>query len=193
MTKISLLGNPGNFHHQAALQCLSLVGISETDVDWLFQPQFNEVFTDLIEERVHLAIVAQENNAVGLLPEISSLLRQYQNEIRIISQFSLPIHHYLIGLPGSQFSQLTDIFSHPAALKQCSKFFSSHPQLISHSSSDTSQAVIDIVRHNNPRQAAIAGELAAELYGGVVLLREIENIPDNSTTFLVLEKIKMSL
>jgi prephenate dehydratase len=81
------------------------------------------------------------------------------------------------------------VASHPVALAQCRKFFSAHPNVEAVTAYDTAGAVQDLLRSGGPvTEAAIGSRLAAQIYGGQVLMEAIEDDPQNFTRFLVLAR-----
>jgi prephenate dehydratase len=72
------------------------------------------------------------------------------------------------------------------ALAQCARFFAEHQEFEAVEDFDTAGAVEAVVREGSLEQAAIGARRAADVYGGVVLLSEIQDSPENTTTFLVL-------
>ncbi len=53
---------------------------------------------------------------------------------------------------------------------------------------DTAGAVKEIIRLRDPRSAAIAGIQAADIYGGIVLARGVEDDDANFTRFLLVKE-----
>ena len=99
----------------------------------------------------------------------------------------LPVHHYLLGTPDAELSDVKRVFAHPQALMQSSDFLNQHDwqQLSMENNAVAAQKVRD---EKDPSQAAVAGEVAGEIYGLKKLAGPINNCPDNTTRFLILAK-----
>jgi prephenate dehydratase len=77
------------------------------------------------------------------------------------------------------------VVSHPHATAQCRRWlFKNLPGVEIHAANSTAEAVQKAV--TQPGQAAVGTELAAEIYGGEVLARSIEDFKGNQTRFVVL-------
>ena len=103
-----------------------------------------------------------------------------------MGETQLRIRQCLIARPGSSVGMVRRVASHPVALAQCRRFFAERPQVEAVNAYDTAGAVQDLMKGGLATQGAIASRLAAELYGGVVLLDGIEDDPENYTRFLLL-------
>ncbi|HNE26823.1 MAG TPA: prephenate dehydratase domain-containing protein, partial [Pseudomonadales bacterium] len=80
---------------------------------------------------------------------------------------------------------ITRIYSHAQSLAQCRKWLDSHfPQAERVAVSSNAEAARRIQSEWNA--AAIAGDMAADLYGLKKLHEKIEDMPDNSTRFLII-------
>lgn len=79
------------------------------------------------------------------------------------------------------------VYAHPQALMQSSDFLNQHDwqQLSMENNAVAAQKVRD---EKDPSQAAVAGEVAGEIYGLKKLAGPINNCPDNTTRFLILAK-----
>jgi prephenate dehydratase len=97
------------------------------------------------------------------------------------------IVHHLIGPPGLRFADVRTVFSHPVALNQCLDFFARHTRIEREPFYDTAGSVKMVMEQRPPGGAAIAGELAAKIYGGRILRRGIEDDRQNFTRFFLLE------
>jgi prephenate dehydratase len=80
------------------------------------------------------------------------------------------------------------VYSHPVALNQCLKFFAAHPEVERVPFYDTAGSVKMIMAEARDGVAAIASSAAAEIYGGRILRRNIEDDPSNFTRFFLLRK-----
>ena len=75
--------------------------------------------------------------------------------------------------------------SHTMLLGQCRDFLSRHGiQRVT--GADTAGSARQVARQDDPTAAALASELAAEIYGLEVLARHIEDHGNNTTRFLVM-------
>jgi prephenate dehydratase len=145
-----------------------------------------DVFHVLFQGQADVALVPIENSLVGPVVEFYDLLFEY--DARIVQEALLRIRHNLIALPGATLEQIASVLSHPVALGQCRRFFQAHPSMKPVAHYDTAGSVRTIAQAGGPSQAAIASRQAAEQYGGVVLLADIEDDPENYTRFLLIQR-----
>jgi prephenate dehydratase len=127
-----------------------------------------------------------ENSLHGSIHENYDRLKN--RPLHIVGETQLRIRQCLIGRPGSSVATIRRVASHPVALAQCRRFFAERPQVEAVSAYDTAGAVQDLMKGGLATQGAIASRLAAELYGGHVLLEGIEDDPENYTRFLLLAR-----
>jgi prephenate dehydratase len=80
------------------------------------------------------------------------------------------------------------VASHPVALAQCRRFLTDHPAVAAVPAYDTAGSVRDLLAGRLEADAAIGSALAAQLYGGEILLEGIEDHPENYTRFLVVAR-----
>ena len=64
-----------------------------------------------------LAMIPIENSRAGRVADMHRLLPE--SGLHIIGEFYQPIHHALVGLPGTKKDQITEAYSHEQALSQC--------------------------------------------------------------------------
>ncbi len=79
------------------------------------------------------------------------------------------------------------MYSHPVALNQCLDFFAAHKRIEPVSYYDTAGSVKMVMADRPEGAAAIASDLAAKIWGGRILKREIEDNRQNFTRFFLLE------
>lgn len=177
---VAFQGELGAFSHSAALK---LVGESAHVAPF---PSFKEVFEALRLEKVGSAVIPIENTLHG------SVLENYDNLLQygfpICGETSVRISHQLIAMPGTRFRDVIQTFSHPVALNQCRLFFEKHKGITAQSFYDTAGSVKMLRDKSPPGAAAIASAAAAEIYGGIILKRNIEDNPRNYTRFFLLTK-----
>jgi prephenate dehydratase len=80
------------------------------------------------------------------------------------------------------------VYSHPVALNQCLNFFARNPQLEKTPYYDTAGSVKMLMEQRPPDAAAIASTVAAEIYGGHILKRSLEDDRQNFTRFFLLRR-----
>lgn len=173
-------GALGAFSQQAVQQLLGPRGIPVPC------QRFDEVFTSLIGRKVEKAVIPIENTLHGSVHENYDHLLHFP--VRIIGETNVRIVHNLIACPGVSFKDIRRAYSHPVALNQCLDFFAKHPQIEKAPFYDTAGSVKSIMEERPADAAAIASALAAEIYGGKVLKRNIEDDPQNFTRFFLIER-----
>ena len=179
--RVVIQGEKGAFSHQAAMQAMG------PGIEVLTRPAFEDLFTAVIDGQADRALVPIENSLAGSIHENYDRLRA--RPLHIVGETLLRIRHCLIGRPGSTLASVRRVASHPVALAQCRDFFAQHPNIEAVPAYDTAGSVMDLLRSDGPAtQAAIASRLAAELYGGKILLEGLEDDPQNYTRFLVLAR-----
>ncbi len=177
---VSIQGRKGSFHHIAANN------IIQQDYELLSRDTFREIFEDLKSEKADVGIVAIENSIAGSLSYNFDLLSEYR--FPIVGEVFLRISHHLMALDGQSIEDLEQVWSHPMAIEQCRVFLRKHPHIKIVDQEDTAGSAERIANEQKTATAAIAGKLAAELYGLNVLSENIETDPNNYTRFLVFAK-----
>jgi prephenate dehydratase len=177
--KVAFQGELGAFSQQAIRQ---LLGPRAEPAPY---QRFEEVFGALRGEKVDAAVLPIENTLHGSVHENYDLLLRYDFEIT--AETSVRIVHNLIAPPGVPFERVRKVYSHPVALNQCLDFFRRHKRVERVTFYDTAGSVKMIMKDRPADAAAIASELAAKIYGGRILRREIEDDRQNFTRFFLLE------
>lgn len=155
------------------------------DVEVLACRTFDDVFAAMNAGTVSAAVIPIENTLAGSIHRNYELLGA--SELHIAGEARLRIEHHLIARPGTKLEQVRRIFSHPVALAQCQRFLSkSNAEAIA--SDDTAGSVKLVMEGESDDAAAIAGAAAAELYGGEILVANVEDHRENYTRFLLLSK-----
>lgn len=177
--KVGFQGELGAFSQQAIRQ---LLGPRATPAP---RQRFDQVFAALRAGEVDAAVLPIENTLAGSVHENYDLLLKYDFEIT--GETSVRIVHHLIAPPGVAFSAIRQVYSHPVALNQCLDFFARYKRIERVTHYDTAGSVKMIMEQRPEGAAAIASELAAKIYGGRILKREIEDDQQNFTRFFLLE------
>src|SRR6266403_2973740 len=176
--RVAFQGEPGAFSEAAALQ---LLGERITTVP---RATFDAAFRAIEDRSADALLAPVENTLAGSVVRVYDLL--LQSPLTIVAETILPIEHHLIGCPGATLQGLRSVASHPMALAQCERFFSSHPELRRVPAEDTAGSVREALARGDKSGAAIAGRRAAEQYHGVILAENIQDNAENFTRFLLL-------
>lgn len=141
---------------------------------------------DLVKDgKADLAMIPVENSVAGRVSDIYHLLPE--GGLHILAEHYLPVHHNLLGLPGTTRDDIKTAYSHPMALSQVRKRLRDW-QISPRTDLDTAGAAKRLSETGERFEAAIASSLAAEIYGLDILESNIEDATHNTTRFLILSK-----
>ena len=143
-----------------------------------------QVLERLLAREVDAAVLPFENTLHGSVAEHYDLL--LARPVRMVGESLLRIRHNLIGAPGVQLHEVRRVLSHPVALSQCRRWLLAHPEVAAESFYDTAGGVKFVVENGLRDAAGVAPMLAAEVYGGEVLLEGVEDHAANFTRFHML-------
>ncbi len=176
--RIAFQGELGAYSHQACQQA---------------RPDFEPVpcitFEDVVEKtqsgEVDLGMLAVENSTYGRVADVHSLLPRAG--LHIVDEAFVRVHVNLLGVKGAALVDVTEAHGHVVILPQCAEFLKSH-SIRGKVSSDNARAAREVAEAGEKTRAALASELAAEIYGLDVLARHIEDHKNNTTRFLVMSR-----
>jgi len=176
--RIAFQGEPGAYSHQAC---------AETRPD--YEPMPCRTFEDVIEAvnsgAAKLAMLPVENTTYGRVADIHRLLPD--SGLHIVDEAFVRVHINVLGVPGSKVSDIKTAYSHLVLLPQCARWLKAN-NVRGAISPDNARAARDVAEAGDKADAALASELAAEVYGLDVLARHIEDEDHNTTRFLVMSK-----
>lgn len=173
--KVAYLGPEGTFTQMATLKQFgdAVVGFPLVTVD--------DVFREVASESCNYGVVPVENSSEGV---VNHTLDNFLNtDLRICGEVEIRVHHNLMVSPNAT-GEIQRIYSHQQTLGQCRRWLNGHypnvPRLTATSNAEAARRASE-----EPDSAAIAGEIAAEIYGLDILSRQIEDESDNTTRFIV--------
>ena len=178
--RIAFQGERGAFSEEAAHKLLG------AEIELVPRRTFAELYSSLDNGLADYLLAPVENSIAGVVQPSVDLLRL--NSLTVLDEIQIKIEQHLIGCPGTSLDTIETVQSHPVALAQCSRFFQSHPELKAVVADDTAGSVAAVMRLGDPKLAAIAGQRAANLYGGSIICESIQDRSDNYTRFLLLAK-----
>jgi prephenate dehydratase len=177
MVRLAYLGPPGTYSEEAALRY-------RPDAQLVACENEPAVAAAVESGAADQGILAIENSIEGPVTRTVDLL-VHDTELVIAAEVVLPIEHCLIARPGTTPDDVTVVRAHPQALSQCHKFLERElPRARPEAALSNAAAVQEVL--GTPGAAAIASERAAELYGGDVIARNIQDNTHNKTRFVVL-------
>ena len=177
---VAIQGERGAFSEEAVYKLLG------KKVKVLPRETFPAIFEAVAKGKAKYCLAPVENTLAGSVYENYDLLVAHQ--LSIIAEVNLRIVHNLIAFPGTSHTNLRQVYSHPVALAQCTKFFELHPRVERIRYYDTAGSVKMLGERKIPGAAAIASRIAARVYGGRILQRGLEDHRQNYTRFLLLSR-----
>ncbi len=154
------------------------------DVNCFHVRQFRDAMEAIAEGSADYAVLPIENTSAGIVADNYDLLVNFENYI--VGEQVVKADHALVGLPGTQLSQIRKVYSHEQALSQCQDYLSRHPLWQQIAYDNTATAAKKVADEKDPSQAAVASSYAAEYFGLEVLQEHINTNETNSTRFLVI-------
>lgn len=176
--RIAFQGEPGAYSHQACAQ-------ARPGMDVVPCQTFEDVVELTRSGDVDLGMLAVENSTYGRVADVHSLLPKAG--LHIVDEAFVRVHVNLLGLKGAKLDQITEAHGHVVILPQCAGFLKQHG-IKGKVSSDNARAAREVAELGDPTRAALASELAAEIYGLDVVARHIEDQANNTTRFLVMSR-----
>lgn len=178
--RVAVQGVAGAYQHIACEKLFNNPEIS-------FVATFDAVADAVERESVAYGILPLENSTAGTVDRVYDLL--YRRGLHIVSAITLRINHDLLAKPGTTLNDITEVFSHEQALRQCAEFIETMPgDVTSTACRNTAMAARAVAISERHDVAAISSTACASLYGLAVLKHAIQDEPDNFTRFICVAK-----
>ena len=173
--KVAYLGPEGTFTQQAVLKQFGHA------VRGLAVPSIADVFHEVEAGTADFGVVPIENSTEGTITH--TLDRFISSPLRICGEVELRVHQNLMGRMRA-LEEIERLCSHPQSLAQCREWLDEHlPEIERIPVASNAEAARRA--RDEKGTAAIAGQVAAEVYGLDILVADIEDRKDNTTRFLV--------
>ncbi|MDD5350873.1 MAG: prephenate dehydratase [Chthoniobacteraceae bacterium] len=172
---IAYFGPAGTYTHEAARNKFG------ASVEYAPQPGISDVFAAVARGSADFGVVPIENSTEGA---VTHTLDEFMgSELKICAEILLRVEQNLLAKCPR--GEIRKIYSHPQSLGQCRQWLQTHfPTAEVIASSSNTRAAQHAAEE--PGAAAIAGKLAAELYGLNILEASIQDCAFNTTRFLVI-------
>ena len=146
---------------------------------------FEDTFAAVGEGRAAKAMIAIDNSVAGRVADVHHLMPE--SGLHIVGEHFQRVVHHLLAPKGATLQTLKAVHSHVHALPQCRKLIRELGlKAVVHA--DTAGAAADVAKLGDPTQAAIASELAGQIYGLVSLRADVADNPNNTTRFVIMQR-----
>ncbi|MGQ0645520.1 MAG: prephenate dehydratase [Elusimicrobiota bacterium] len=174
--RIAYLGPEATFTHQAAAKHFG------RSADYLPVKSISDVFDEVEKARADYGVVPIENSTEGVVNHTLDMFME--SDLVICAEREDPISHCLLASQGD-IKKVKAVYSHPQALAQCRRWLEDR---LRHAAVHEAASTADAAAHAalDASAAAVAGPLAAEIYGLKTLAAGIQDAAHNVTRFLII-------
>jgi prephenate dehydratase len=135
------------------------------------------------------AVVPIENALEGGVAVTLDTLALEATGVRIVAEVVHPIHHCVVAARELALDEVVRVVSHPQATAQCARFLRDRlpdaERVLAPSTADAVRSVRDAAEP----AVALGSRHAADLYGCLVLVADVEDHPGNATRFVWLARV----
>jgi chorismate mutase/prephenate dehydratase len=172
---IAYFGPEATNTHQAARNKFG------SSVQYVPQVSIGDVFDIVARGNADYGVVPIENSTEGAVNHTLDMFME--SELRICAQIHLKIENHLAAKVPK--AEIRKIYSHPQVFGQCRQWLRHNlPQVDLVEVSSTPRAAE--LASGEQNAAAIVGKMAAEAFGLQIVEASIQDIPNNTTRFLVI-------
>ena len=171
-------GVAGSFGNEAMLKYFKNIKEAKS------YEKFEEVFKAVESGEIEYRILPVENSSTGGIGTVEDLLKEYN--LYIVGEECIKISQNLVGIKGATVDDIKEVYSHPQGFEQSTKFFDKHKNynLIPYSNTAISAKLVSDLKDKS--KAAIASERAAKLYDLKIIKKDVNDLKNNYTRFIVI-------
>lgn len=180
LPRVAIQGEEGSYSEEA--------GVKYWGKSVIFIPKnsFEDVVHAVEKEEADFGLLPLENTLIGSISHTYDLI--LESNLPIVGEVITPISHCLLAIKKIPPDEIRKVYSHPAALSQCSSFLQKLKNCEIIPIYDTAGSAMKISREKDPLAAAIASKLAAQLYNLEIIAEKLEDYPNNQTRFIIISK-----
>jgi chorismate mutase/prephenate dehydratase len=180
--QVAFLGPEGTFTQAAALKHFGHGAVCVP------QATIEAVFAEVSSGNCNYGVVPVENSTEGM---VSHTLDSFiDSPLRIAGEVEMRIVHHLLVAAHTDSAHITRICAHQQALAQCRNWLDRHwPGVERQAVSSNGEAAR--IAASVPGVAAVAGDMAAEVYQLSAIAEHIEDSADNTTRFIVIGRTEV--
>jgi len=174
--KIAIQGELGSYSHEACRN-------ARPGMEVLPCRTFEDAIEAVSSGNAQQAMLPVENSTYGRVADIHRLLPH--SGLHIVDEAFVRVHINLLTVPGATLADIQQAHSHLVLLPQCATFLREHG-IRGRVSPDNARAAREVAERADIHHAALASELAGEIYGLDVMARHIEDDGNNTTRFVIM-------
>jgi len=189
--RIGYLGPRGSYSHQASVRQFG------SSVEFVDLRKIESVVSEVRRGHANYGLVPIENSIGGGITETLDALWRHAGKVFVYAEVQIAVRHMFLS--DAEPGDIRRIHSKPEVFEQCRGWIdANYPGAALCPGASTSRAVQTALEENAtargigaaPGAAAIASELAGELYGLPILQSGVEDNADNITRFYVVSREK---
>jgi chorismate mutase/prephenate dehydratase len=173
--QIAYLGPEATFTHLAAKEKFG------SSVEFIPVNSISDVFTEVEKRRADFGVVPIESSTEGIVTHTLDMF--IDSELNICSEILIPVTHNLLS--NSKLNEIKRVYYHPQSYAQSRTWLENNLHNVEYVEVySTAEAARRASKEKY--SAAIASELAANIYNLKIIKRRIEDRQENITRFLVI-------
>ncbi|WP_286239765.1 prephenate dehydratase [Neptuniibacter halophilus] len=176
--RVAFLGPEGTFTQQAAMKHF---GHSARNLP---MQSLKDVFREVQAGSAHYGVVPIENSSEGVVSHTLDLFKQF--DLKICGEVEVPVHLHLLLNKGDGLDEIAKIYSHEQSLAQSRSWLDARFPHIEKVAVSSNAEAARLAKQEGSGYAAVAGDMAAELYDLDPAVKNIEDQADNTTRFLII-------
>ena len=192
--KDAIENTPKLFPEREAVACQGVEGAySQIACDKLFKApnvmyfsNFDAVFSAVEKGFCRYGVVPLENSTAGSVNTVYDLMTKHK--FSIVRSIRLKVEHNLLAKPGTQISDIKEIYSHQQAISQCAGFLQSLKNVRIIPCENTAVAAKMVAESDRNDIATLSSRECMKLYGLSCLKASVQDKDNNYTRFICISK-----
>lgn len=173
---VSFLGPEGTYSE------IAMTKFFGSSIEKNSKNNIHEVFDSVKNRTCDYGVVPVENSNQGSIKSTLDFLIKYK--VSICGEQNIPIKHCLMSNNRSR-ANIKKVYAHNQTLSQCSAWLTkNYPNAEYIASESNAQAAINAKKHKNT--SCIANEICSKIYKLKIIARNIHDIHNNTTRFLII-------
>ena len=152
----------------------------------MYMKDFESVFDAVESGFCRYGVIPLENSTAGSVNKVYDLM--ISKRFTIVRSTRIKIEHNLLVNPGTELSDIKEIFSHEQAISQSSEFLSTLKGVKITPCENTAVAAEMVAKSKRNDIAALSSYTCAELYGLECIKRSVQNNDNNHTRFICISR-----